>query len=178
MIAVALAAGDPAVPPPPHLAPCCRAAYRLAFYFDAIEPAWAEWPTGHLGAYTPGRWESDICWLRQEWWKHAACPDADDLGRFVDAEYTDRAVDLNRLTRNLAEYHAASGVVGWQAHRRACEACDELMEAWGWLKCAHKAQCRADLRRHLARLRAQIGAANFYRGQMPPPVPLWWNPPR
>lgn len=172
MIAVALSAGDPATAPPAHLCPCGRAAYRLASYLDACDATW--------GDYKPAEatWERDIKWLREQWWQVACAPDADDLRLFPDWEYTDWAMEENDRVRSDALYYAGTLVAGWRAHQRAYRECECVREAWDALKRVHATLNRRERRLGLAGLRELIGAPAYYRGQMPPPVPLWWNPPR
>ena len=46
---------------------------------------------------------------------------------------------------------------------------------WSWqmLWQAGKSQCITEIRRHLDNLREWIGEESYYRGRMPPCVPLW-----
>lgn len=176
LLALALLTGDPEQKPNPELLPLAPAAWRLAEGLDAttLQP----WQRGEDGMPNNSFGRADLAdWLCQEFWESVTLPPLSDLrllpGRkAIDAGYH-RACQFCHHLEQLLQVDAI--------HRVELEVyLDEarLLQVVYFNASYALTEGRSGLerRRDLAEVRRLIGDANYYRGQLPPPIPLWRLP--
>jgi hypothetical protein len=97
-------------------------------------------------------------------------PPESDLLRFPPAP---RVEDYRRFRNDYLEH--LWGLYSWQCWNRPLilEAISEAESLWAPWEALYDAQHGCRPRHDLAWLRLQLGNDAYYRGRMPPPVPLW-----
>lgn len=119
----------------------------------------------------------DLALLQQRYHDMIDLPRIDECQRFPDRKLVNELLALNRAYRaHLVERLAIDLVHAGDIRDAICET-DQLYQVWDAVRDAHCEHYYVTIRRQaLGLLRTLVGAENFYRGRLPPPIPVWHLP--
>ena len=122
----------------------------------------------------PEDFAADLKLLRRRYHDLADAPRIQDSLRFPEREYINKLKEFNEAyRRHLELQRTVESSFAWQC-QEALHETDQLYDIWDTLS---DARCEyyyvAYRRQALKKLRDMLGPDAYYRGQLPPPVPVW-----
>ena len=119
----------------------------------------------------------DLKVLQERMQRLYCAPLLEERGRFVPLKLVEQLTAHNRAYRKELEDRLALDTLHAEELRAAIAETEELFRIWDTLRDALTEHYYIDYQRQaLDRLRQQIGLAAFYRGDMPPALPIWRFP--
>ena len=104
-------------------------------------------------------------------------PLLEERERFPPLKLVEQLVSHNRSYRKELEDRLAIDPLHAEELRAAIDEAEHLFRIWETLRDAVTEHYYVDFRRQaLDRLRDQVGLTAFYRGDMPPALPIWRFP--
>lgn len=145
---------------------------RLAVEMEILDPREA------CGIFqTPIDFAADLAMLQQRQLELINAPQIEETRRFPRASQARSFLSLNRALRQECAERLSFDRVHAEELTCALAEIDYLHGVWDAVREADSTCFYITVRRAaLARLRTQVGMEAFYRGQLPPHVPLWMIP--
>jgi hypothetical protein len=160
----------PETAPLPKITPALRSAMlKLAIDWEIMDPREAR-----LTLVRRQEYRADLSQLRRRYHDLADAPRIQDSLRFPEREYINKLKEFNEAyRRHLELQRTVESSYAWQ-FQEALRETDQLYDVWDTLS---DARCEyyyvAYRRQALKKLREMLGPDAYYRGQLPPPVPVW-----
>jgi hypothetical protein len=125
----------------------------------------------------PKEFAHDLKVLQERCQRLYNAPRLEERGRFLPLKLIDQLISHNRAYRKELEDRLALDSLHAEDLRGAIDEADQLFRIWDTLRDALTEHYYVDYQRQaLDRLRDQLGLAAFYRGDMPPALPIWRFP--
>jgi hypothetical protein len=117
---------------------------------------------------------ADLKLLRRRYDELFDAPPLDDGMRFPDRACINDLLAFNRAYRQHLDSRQALDVAfEWELHEAVQES-DQLYQVWDTVRDARCDYYYVTVRRQaLKKLREMLGCAAYYRGELPPHVPIW-----
>jgi hypothetical protein len=162
-------AGPGDAPPLGEHAGLARSLREVAVFWEVLDPREAAYFLGK-----PADFDQDVQLLRRRYRELADAPPVSDALRFPGREAACELLTFNRAYhRALRERREALGA-GEGELDRAIEEVEQLYQLWDLVRDARSDCYYVSVRRQaLLTLRQALGPADYYRGAMPPHVPVW-----
>lgn len=160
--------GDEASPPREH-ACVARTIKEVALFWEVLDPREA---VSYFGK--PDDFDNDVQLLRKRVSELADAPLASDALRFPGRDAACEMLTFNReYYRTLKLRYEAMGPAQGELEK-TLEEVDQLYRLWDLVRDARSECYYISARRHaLLSLRQALGPGDYYRGIMPPHVPVW-----
>lgn len=120
----------------------------------------------------PHHFRHDLNLLRDRWQDLSNAPFVEEGRRFPACSPAKECLALNRAVREELLQRIAQDASRAEEWRNALEENERLHQIWEEVRYANGCYDITVRRRALMRLRELLGAEAFYRGHLPPPVPL------
>jgi hypothetical protein len=124
----------------------------------------------------PVQFAYDLKMLRERWQDLFCAPLVEESRRFPGCSLAKEHIALNRAVREELRERLSWDETRAHEIQRALDENDQLHRVWEEVRYANGPHDVHVRRQALARLRDLIGMEAFYRGQLPPHVPLWLFP--
>lgn len=146
-----------------------RALAEVALHWEILDPREAR----HF-FHRPDDFISDLALLRRRYQELNDAPLVSDAQRLPGRETASELLAFNRAYhRTLTMRRDALGGMQDDLDTALCEV-DQLYRVWDLVRDARSDCYYVSVRRHaLLALRQTLGPAEYYRGQLPPHVPVW-----
>lgn len=139
----------------------------------AIEEEIMDPREAHYLMVNPENFSSDLELLRHRYQDLSTAPPLNDAWMFPPAPMLSIGVALNREYYRHLELRLSYELDNEQGLRRAVRETDEHYRAWDHARDAVADYYYVNVRRNALRyLKTTLGHEHYYRGQLPPPVPL------
>jgi hypothetical protein len=117
---------------------------------------------------------SDLVTLRTRYRDLRCAPSCHDSIRFPDREQINEMLAFNRKYREHAEAMRVTQLYRADDWREVVTETDQLYHIWDLIRDAGNEQYYVSTRRQaLMDIRKKLGPDAYYKGQMPPHVPIW-----
>jgi hypothetical protein len=118
--------------------------------------------------------QNDLATLRTRYRELQGVPSYRDSLRFPDREHISELLKFNRAYRQYVEAMQVTQLHRANDWREVLTETDQLYHTWDLMRDARCEWYYVNIRRQaLQKLRDKIGPDAYYRGQMPPHVPIW-----
>jgi hypothetical protein len=122
----------------------------------------------------PEDYVSDLNLLRRRYRDLWDAPQLDDCNRFPRRETVNELLSFNRAYRQHIGVRQPVELAHWWEFRAALQETDHLFQVWDTVRDARCEYYYVTVRRQaLKKLRELLGDDAYFRGELPPPVPLW-----
>jgi hypothetical protein len=122
----------------------------------------------------PEDFVSDLKLLRRRYQELADAPPLTDSYRFPDRASVSELLAFNRSYRQQLDSRQSVELVRWWELREAVQEVDRLYAIWDTVRDARCDYYYVTVRRQaLKRLKDTLGQEAYYRGDLPPHIPLW-----
>jgi hypothetical protein len=119
----------------------------------------------------------DLKLLRRRYHNLMDAPPVSECQRFPDRQTINQLLTWNRSYRRFLKVRMACDLVHPEEWRDALEETDRLYQVWDAVRDARCKYYYITVRREaLKQLREMIGMPAFYRGELPPHLPVWRLP--
>jgi hypothetical protein len=160
------------VQPPAGYDLLCPTFQKLAIRLEVLDPR----ETHYILARSED-FETDVKLLRCRFHELADAPRLDEGLRFPDRKMVNDLLTFNRAFRQYVTSRQSVDRVHAEELQIALNEADRLYQIWDAVRDARCNYYYVKVRRQaLKRLRAMIGVPAFYRGELPPHVPIWRFP--
>ncbi len=161
-------AAAPAAPP----GSLRTALQQLAVAWEILDPREVRYVLARAEDF-PG----DLKLLRRRYRNLHGAPALSECQRFPDRSMVNELLTFNRTYRNFLTARQPVDLVHGEELRAALNETDQLYQIWDAVRDARCSYYYVTVRRQaLKQLRELIGMEAFYRGQLPPHVPIWRFP--
>ena len=148
------------------------AVQQLALKWEILDPREVRYVLTRPEDFT-----ADLKLLQRRYHELANAPPVNDCLRFPDRSVVSELLAFNRAYRQQMDTRQAVELVHWWEFREAVQEADKLYQVWDNVRDARCDYYYVTVRRQaLKTLREMIGTEAFYRGELPPHVPVWRFP--
>ncbi|MCS6851427.1 MAG: hypothetical protein NZ700_09710 [Gemmataceae bacterium] len=173
VLAVALLTSPPETPEPPvspEMFPALQAAVQeLATQWEILDPRERRYIL-----VRPEDFSADLNLLRRRYQELADAPPLADSLRFPDRDTVSDFLAFNRSYRHYIEVRQPVELSRWSEFRSVIQETDHLYQIWDTVRDARCEYYYVTVRRQaLKKLRDLLGEDDYYRGHLPPYVPIW-----
>lgn len=122
----------------------------------------------------PEEFQADLNLLRRRFQELAGAPPLSDSWRFPDRSTINEFLAFNRAYRQHVDVRQPLEPAHWWRYQEVLQDTDQLYQVWDTVRDARCEYYYIAVRRQaLKKLREMLGDDAYYRGELPPYVPLW-----
>jgi hypothetical protein len=158
--------------PPPLYDVLCPTFQQLAIRLEILDPRESRYVLARAEDF-----ETDLKLLRRRFRNLANAPRLEECHRFPDRAMVNDLLTFNRAYRQFLTGRQPVDLVHAEELREALGETDRLYQIWDAVRDAQCNYYYVTIRRQaLKQLRGLVGEPAFYRGELPPHVPVWRFP--
>ena len=158
--------------PPPSYDLIRPALQQLAVQWEVLDPREVRYVLARAEDFP-----ADLKMLRNRYQNLADAPPLSEAARFPDRAMVNELLTFNRTYRQYLTVRQPVDLVHGDELRIALNETDHLYQVWDSVRDARCNYYYVTVRRQaLKTLREMIGTEAFYRGELPPHVPVWRFP--
>jgi hypothetical protein len=158
--------------PPPDYAVLRPVLQQMAVQWEILDPREVRYVLARAEDF-----QADMKLLRRRYRNLSSAPRLSECDRFPDRTVVNDLLNFNRAYRQFLTVRQPVNLIHGDELREALNETDRLYQVWDAVRDARCNYYYVTVRRQaLQQLRELVGVDAFYRGSLPPHVPVWRFP--